>query len=554
MSLFDQVIRALGWTLIHSLWLGTLAGALYALAAGLWRSRHPQRLESAGLALLGLLAVALAAFFLRGLAAPALSPAEIAVAMAQLPEPGVMRAGAAEGVATTDVGARIEALLPWIVAAWAVVVGLLAARLWRTQRALKRLVRAASPLEQLAPAVAELAAALGIRRGVRVLASATARVPFIIGHVAPVIVLPLAVAHGLPWPQLRLILLHELAHLKRADYLINGFQVAIEILLFFHPVVRWLSTDLRRVREECCDDLVLGCGGDRALYVRTLLGLEEYRASTLSLASAASGGALLWRVRRIAGASERPQTPWRQAIWALAATLATALTLLSAERGATRAELARPDAPALDFGHALTRLPTAVPDWRALPLPAPALPPLDGGVDTTEPVAAAPQPGARVAAPSAAAMPTPPPAASLSAPQPARATSAPASAEAPATTRAPAPAPAADDAAGPVPLLRRAPAYPRSERLRPREVVLEMSYRIDSDGRVVDMLVESAPSVGAHAFITAAKDALRDWRYDPADPALDSEARLRQRFVFRVGNEDSVERCAMVTGSRICRS
>jgi outer membrane biosynthesis protein TonB len=81
-----------------------------------------------------------------------------------------------------------------------------------------------------------------------------------------------------------------------------------------------------------------------------------------------------------------------------------------------------------------------------------------------------------------------------------------------------------------------------------------MSYRIDSDGRVVDMLVESAPSVGAHAFITAAKDALRDWRYDPADPALDSEARLRQRFVFRVGNEDSVERCAMVTGSRICRS
>jgi bla regulator protein blaR1 len=550
MSLVDQVIRALGWTLIHSLWLGTLAGVLYVLAAGLWRSSRPQRLESAGLLLLGLLALALGGYFLRSLAAPSLSAADIAAAMAQLPEPGVIRAGTSDTVAGAGIGAQIETVLPWLVAAWAVVVLLLGARLWRTQRALRRLVRAASPLERLVPAVAEMAATLGIRRGVRVLASATARVPFIIGHLAPVIVLPLAVAHGLPWPQLRLILLHELAHLRRADYLFNGFQVAIEILLFFHPVVRWMSTDLRRVREECCDDLVLRCGGDRALYVRTLLGLEEYRANALSMLSAASGGALLWRVRRIAGVGERPQTPWRQVLWALAATLATALTLLSAERGATRTELARPAAPALDWGSTLSRLPTAVPDWRALPLPAPALPLVAGDAETARPVATPAERAAAEIPPVAPPAPVPPAAAHLSTTAQPRVSAPGPVAETPAA----APPTALGEAAAPVPLLRRAPAYPRSEKGRPREVVLEMSYRIDADGRVIDMLVESGPAVGAHAFITAAKDALRDWRYDPADPALDSQARLRQRFVFRVGNEDSVERCVMVTGSRICRS
>jgi beta-lactamase regulating signal transducer with metallopeptidase domain len=550
MSFIDLVVRALGWTLIHSLWMGTLVGVIYLLAAGAWRSSRPQRLESIGLCLLGMLALGLLAVLLRGLAGPSVTPAEIAAAMALLPEPGVVLASASPLVATGSVGAKVEAILPFVVGAWSLVVLLLGARLWQTQRALKRLVQASTPLESLAPVVVELAASLGIRRGVRVLASATARVPFIIGHLAPVIVLPLAVAHGLPWPQLRLILLHELAHLKRADYLVNGFQVAIEIVLFFHPVVRWMSADLRRVREECCDDLVLGSGGDRTLYVRALLGLEEYRAAALSMASAASGGALLWRVRRIAGARERQQTPWRQALWALAATLATAVLLVAAGQGGARGELARPAAPAVDWGSALSRLPTSVPDWRALPLPAPALPQVTQEPEGERPASASTQ------APASAVQPLTPPA--LLPPTAARLSTATAAPESAPVATPPVSAPQStttqDNAPAPVPLLRRAPAYPRSEKSRPREVVLEMSYRIDADGRVVDMLVESAPPVGAHAFISAAKDALRDWRYDPADPALDSQARLQQRFMFRVGDEDSVERCVMVTGSRICRS
>jgi TonB family protein len=549
MSFIDLVVRALGWTLIHSLWMGTLVGVIYLLAAGAWRSSRPQRLESIGLGLLGMLALGLLAVLLRGLAGPSVTPAEIAAAMALLPEPGVVLASASPLAATGSVGAKVEAVLPFVVGAWSLVVLWLGARLWQTQLALKRLVQASTPLESLAPVVVELAVSLGIRRDVRVLASATARVPFIIGHLAPVIVLPLAVAHGLPWPQLRLILVHELAHLKRADYLVNGFQVAIEIVLFFHPVVRWMSADLRRVREECCDDLVLGSGGDRTLYVRALLGLEEYRAAALSMASAASGGALLWRVRRIAGARERQQTPWRQALWALAATLATAVLLVATGQGGARGAFARSAAaPAVDWGSALSRLPTSLPDWRALPLPAPALPQVTQETEGERPASASTQ------APAPAVQPLTPPA--LLPPTAARlSTAAPESAP---VARPPVSAPQStnsqDNAVAPVPLLRRAPAYPRSEKSRPREVVLEMSYRIDADGRVVDMRVESAPSVGAHAFITAAKDALRDWRYDPSDPALDSEARLHQRFVFRIGDEDSVERCVMVTGSRICRS
>src|SRR4029453_8886762 len=116
-----------------------------------------------------------------------------------------------------------------------------------------------------------------------------------------VILLPLACALQLSPAQLEAILAHELAHVRRHDYLLNLIQTAIETLLFFHPAVWWMSRRIRTEREHAADDLALrATGNNRARYADALAALEELRtAPPPSPALAARGGPLLARVRRV---------------------------------------------------------------------------------------------------------------------------------------------------------------------------------------------------------------------------------------------------------------
>lgn len=104
----------------------------------------------------------------------------------------------------------------------------------------------------------------GVRRRVRVVCCARIGTPVLLGWLRPVILLPLAVACDFPVAQIELILAHELAHVRRGDALANGFQVVLETLLYFHPVVRWMSREVPNEREICCDALALTVtGGSR---------------------------------------------------------------------------------------------------------------------------------------------------------------------------------------------------------------------------------------------------------------------------------------------------
>jgi outer membrane protein assembly factor BamA len=104
---------------------------------------------------------------------------------------------------------------------------------------------------------------------------------------------------GLPIGQLEAILLHELAHVRRHDYVINFLQILIETLFFYHPCVWWLSRQIRIERENCCDDVALAVLGDRVDYARALLAVEELRAAPSLLALGAQGGSLSARLRRL---------------------------------------------------------------------------------------------------------------------------------------------------------------------------------------------------------------------------------------------------------------
>ena len=148
---------------------------------------------------------------------------------------------------------------------------------------------------------------LRLARAVEVLQSTLVKTPVVVGYFRPAVLLPLCVVTGLPEAQLELILAHELAHIRRHDYLVNLLQTLVETLFFYHPAVWWLSRQIRNERENCCDDVAMATVGSRADYGRALLAIEELRATSTALSLASHGGSLLARIRRIAGCEPAPR-------------------------------------------------------------------------------------------------------------------------------------------------------------------------------------------------------------------------------------------------------
>ncbi len=545
MDALTVFVRAVGWTLIHSLWIGTLAAAAYAVMTARLRNQRPQSAYALGLLCIFALVVGLAGSFAYELDAARAGADEraIAVAYAALPVEHQLVGSLPLASATPgSVSAWIEPLLPALVLLWGMAVLGIGSGLLRTHLALRRLVAAGSVLPQLSAPVVELARAFGVARPIAVVSSAIARVPFVIGHFAPVIVLPLTIAAGMPWPQLRLILAHEIAHLRRADYLVNWLQLALEVLLFFHPAVRWLSEELRSLREACCDDLVVAFAGGRGDYTRALLSLEEFRHEAPLLAPSAVAGGLLWRVQRIAGRA--PST--RGGLQKLAlptVVLALAVSLIggglqlrpaSGTRDFVLPQLAlanpvlEPVAAKLEIDRwqreRATPAPVAVrlPPPRISTAPQSVLPQPSLTRMSVEPAVAAPSPLI-----SAAAAPTPLPAASQ---QP---------------SLSPTLTPTAQ------PLVSRAPVFPARQRPLKDELAVDLRYRLDGSGRVIDIQASSA-TPGVHDFIAAARDALAHWRFAPEVAAEHAGRDLQHRFVFRDSAQSEPDNCSMNLGTRIC--
>jgi beta-lactamase regulating signal transducer with metallopeptidase domain len=189
----------------------------------------------------------------------------------------------------------------WAVALW--LVGIFALALHSTAgwiRAQRLKYRGTAPADPVwTTALEQLMRRLGITRPVRLCTSAIAEVPTVVGWIRPFILLPVSALSGLGPREIEAILAHELAHIRRHDYLVNLLQTAIETLLFYHPAVWWVSRQIRREREHCCDDVAVMLCGDVKLYAGALAQLEEHRGRALEPALAATGGELLGRIRRL---------------------------------------------------------------------------------------------------------------------------------------------------------------------------------------------------------------------------------------------------------------
>ncbi len=303
-----------GWTLLHSLWEGGLIGVGFVLLRFALRKQSAQSRYLAGCVCLTLLAAApLLTFFIHrqflyeatGGGSAAFKGTAIVTAQNASSIAGPRGQNWVEA-AIESLTAFLGQIAPWLAAAWLAGIVLSSCKLLRGYCWL-RTVRTKETHRVAADLVARLnllRRRLAISRPVCILKSALVEVPTVIGWLRPVILLPASSLAGLTPAQLDAILVHELAHVRRFDFLVNALQCLIETLMFYHPVVWWISRCIREERENCCDDLVVEFCGNRVAYARALATLEELRAESPQFAFAASGGSLLNRVRRLLGPSD----------------------------------------------------------------------------------------------------------------------------------------------------------------------------------------------------------------------------------------------------------
>ncbi|HJT30515.1 MAG TPA: M56 family metallopeptidase [Pirellulales bacterium] len=195
----------------------------------------------------------------------------------------------------------LSGVAPYVTIAYLVCVLALFARLAAGVRGGQKLRAAAVPVidADLLAAVARQAKRIGLRVAPVVAYCERISVPVVVGIVRPAILLPAALASGLPLDQLEALLAHELAHLRRCDPLVNLLQRLAETLLFFHPAVWYVSRRIQVERENASDDLVLASGWQRVHYADALVRMAE-------LAAELRGGDAGWRSAALAASGRSP--------------------------------------------------------------------------------------------------------------------------------------------------------------------------------------------------------------------------------------------------------
>ena len=298
-------VHALGWTLLHFCWQGIGIATLLVGLLGVLRERSAQLRYIVACCALALMLVLPLLTFAHLMAAP--SVAEAPRITTQNTRTPVMTAEAPPSDPWLDrLTAQLDRSLPWIISGWCLGVFLLLTRLNLGLLAAHRIkftaVEPASP--DLQAVLRQLSHRLGISRTIKLANSALVQVPTVVGWLRPVILIPVGCLMGLSASQVEAILAHELAHIRRHDYLVSVCQSLAETLLFYHPAVWWVSKQVRREREHCCDDFAVNISGDSLAYAKALSFLEERRADAPTIVLGANGGVLTMRIRRLLGYNE----------------------------------------------------------------------------------------------------------------------------------------------------------------------------------------------------------------------------------------------------------
>lgn len=301
--LSSSILQALALTLIHFIWQGALVAFVLKIALSLINNQRSQwRYGLSCAAMLTNLLIPFITFFV------IFKPENSNL----LDNFGIIPMSTFQSSLNTNQStlwySGYAEYLPYLAIVWLASVFILSSKLLIELHLVNKL-----PKKHIVPTpnylesrFSELVDTIGLKKAPQLLISLKVEVPMAIGWLKPVVLLPASMISGLSKEQLEMLILHELAHIKRYDYLVNFLQTLVEILLFFHPAVVWVSKQMRQEREYCSDDIAVQHCGNAIAYAHTLTDTaalcRKHRHATIpSMAMAASGGDLKQRVVRLVG-------------------------------------------------------------------------------------------------------------------------------------------------------------------------------------------------------------------------------------------------------------
>lgn len=354
-----QIFHNLGWTLLHSLWqIALVAACLWIVLSFTVRASANLRYLLACFALcLALVLPCLTYIWLTDSAAK--EQAQISNLKSQISnlkfqiseeeKQSVLLNGVAKKVEASKSETplwslkletwNLELILPFLVWIWLFGVSIFALRtvggLWQLR--VLHYMNTKPVDNEWKQRFFSLREKIGISKAAQILESTTVAAPIVMGWLKPVVLVPASAFAGLAPAQLEAILAHELIHIRRHDFLINLIQTAVEILLFYHPCVWWISHTIRNEREFACDDAVVKLYGERLNYAHALANLETLRYMARNrppqLSPAANGGKLMNRIQRIL--QKETEIKRANSLWSagLACALISAFLLITFSAG-----------------------------------------------------------------------------------------------------------------------------------------------------------------------------------------------------------------------------
>jgi beta-lactamase regulating signal transducer with metallopeptidase domain len=334
-------LQAVGWTVLQATWQVSLIWLLH-LAVQRWAlaGTHVRVKYVAACLSLAITAVCLIATFVMARSSTTLfaipsaaTPTLLSNGLYALPD-APTHAWWWRGVAL------VEPVVPWLCMAWAVgasarlfstmsgVFALRSLRLGAVDAASFDLDRWRSLADRIAP-----------NARLRFLISPRVETPCVVGALSPIVYLPAMMLANLSPAHVDAIVAHELAHIRRRDYLVNLLQVLLEAVLFFHPLFWLLNRDVRRLREECCDEQAVAILGGRRVFGEALAAFEQMIHGP-AMAMALTGATVEGRLRSLVREQRKPSQRGGRSL--VASSLGTLLVLVIAfDAGAAKAATSR---------------------------------------------------------------------------------------------------------------------------------------------------------------------------------------------------------------------
>ncbi len=261
-------ISSIGWALIHFLWQGTLITFAYWVITRNIQSVHAKYWTGMAMVIVSLLVPVINISTTQSsvVGSETLIPlSSTIISHQQLSIDGLFQY-------------LINSSLPYVVMIWALTVIFLSFRLARSWIQLAAIKHECDPntSRELKQYIKNIAIKLDLPTIPMLKISRQVLVPAAYGLFKPTILLPLSLINQIPQEQLEAIIKHELCHLKRNDFIHNIIQLCADILLFFHPGIKWMNNDIRHIREQCCDQLVLSHDTEKLTYAKALTNIAAF--------------------------------------------------------------------------------------------------------------------------------------------------------------------------------------------------------------------------------------------------------------------------------------